>query len=103
MKTKGFASAIIVSLFECGWAYGFKHAASTHDWLLTATCVIASFFIFMLALKYVGAVLAYLLYTGIGTIGAVVLGVFIHREKISTHKAPLLFLIISSAVMLKLI
>ena len=52
MKTKGFASAIIVSLFECGWAYGFKHAASTHDWLLTATCVIASFFIFMFALKY---------------------------------------------------
>ena len=41
--------------------------------------------------------------TGIGTIGAVILGVFIHREKISAHKAPLLFLIISSAVMLKLI
>ena len=103
MQTKGFLWVLGGAVAECGWAYGFKHAASTHDWLLTATCVIASFFIFMLALKYVGAVLAYLLYTGIGTIGAVVLGVFIHREKISTHKAPLLFLIISSAVMLKLI
>ena len=41
----------------------------------------------MLALKYVGAVLAYVLYTGIGTIGAVILGVFIHREKISARKA----------------
>ena len=64
-------------------------------------CRLLSFFV--RGNKYVGAVLAYLLYTGIGTIGAVVLGVFIHREKISTRKAPLLFLIISSAVMLKLI
>ena len=41
--------------------------------------------------------------TGIGTIGAVILGVFIRCEKISARKAHLLFLIISSAVMLKLI
>ncbi|WP_298961047.1 SMR family transporter [uncultured Campylobacter sp.] len=103
MNTKGFVFILIGAFFECGWAYGLKHAASAYDWILTATCVIASFFIFMLALKYVGAALAYILYTGLGTIGAVILGVFIHREKISAHKAPLLFLIISSAVMFKLI
>ena len=90
MKTKGFASVLIGAFFEYVWAYGLKHASSTHDWLLTATCVIASFFIFMLALKYVGAALAYILYTGLGTIGAVVLGVFIHREKISARKAPVI-------------
>jgi hypothetical protein len=82
----------------------------------------------MLALKYVGTALAYVLYTGldalfivlletivalkedseinllriffiftlslctgIGTIGAVLLGVFIRCEKISAHKAPLYF------------
>lgn len=81
----------------------------------------------MLALKYIGAVLAYVLDTGlgalfivfletaiapkedleisplriffiftlslcigIGTIGAVILGVFIHREKISARKAPVI-------------
>ena len=81
----------------------------------------------MLALKYIGAALAYVLYTGlstlfivlletivalkesaetsllriffiftlslctgIGTIGAVILGVFIHREKISACKAPVI-------------
>ena len=140
MNTKGFASVLIGALFECDRAHGFKRASSTHDWLLTATCVIVSFFIFMLALKYIGAALAYVLYTGlgtlfivlletivalkedseinllriffiftlnlctgIGTIGAVILGVFIRCEKISARKAPLLFLIISSAVMLKLI
>ena len=128
MNTKGFASVLIGALFECGWAYGLKHASSTHDWLLTAACIITSFFIFMLALKYVGTALAYVLYTGldalfivlletivalkedseinllriffiftlslctgIGTIGAVVLGVFIRCEKISAHKAPLYF------------
>ena len=81
----------------------------------------------MLALKYIGAVLAYVLdtglgalfivfletaiapkedleisplriffiftlslCTGIGTIGAVILGVFIRREKISARKAPVI-------------
>jgi len=44
MKTKGFASAIIVALFECDRTHGFKHVASAHNRLLTATCVIASFF-----------------------------------------------------------
>lgn len=81
----------------------------------------------MLALKYIGAALAYVLYTGlstlfivlletivalkesaetsllriffiftlslctgIGTIGAVILGVFIHREKISACKASVI-------------
>ena len=53
MKTKGFASVIIVSLFECDRAHGFKHAASTHESLLTVICVIASFFIFMLTFKYI--------------------------------------------------
>lgn len=44
----------------------------------------------MLALKYVGAALAYVLYTGISTIGAVMLGIFVRREKISARKAPVI-------------
>lgn len=31
MNTKGFASVLVGALFECGWAYGLKRAASTHD------------------------------------------------------------------------
>lgn len=73
MNTKGFASVLIGALFECDLAHEFKRAASTHESLLTATCVIVSFFIFMLALKYVGAALAYVLYTGLGTLFIVLL------------------------------
>ena len=65
MNTKGFASILIGALFEYGWAHGFKRAASAHERLLTIIWVTASFFIFMLALKYIGAVLAYVLYTGV--------------------------------------
>nr|WP_315057102.1 SMR family transporter [uncultured Campylobacter sp.] len=68
MNTKGFASVLIGALFECDLAHEFKRAASTHESLLTIIWVTASFFIFMLALKYVGAVLAYVLYTGLGTL-----------------------------------
>ena len=34
--------------------------------------------------------IAYAICTGIGTIGAVILGVFIRREKISARKAPVI-------------
>lgn len=43
MNTKGFASVLIGALFECDLAHEFKRAASTHESLLTATCVIVSF------------------------------------------------------------
>ncbi len=53
MNTKGFASVLIGALFECDLAHEFKRAASTHESLLTVISVIASFFIFMLAFKYI--------------------------------------------------
>ena len=34
-------------------AYGLKHAAGTQERLFTVVCVIANFFIFMLAFKYI--------------------------------------------------
>nr|WP_314381748.1 SMR family transporter [uncultured Campylobacter sp.] len=59
---------IIGALFECDRSHEFKRASSAHERLLTIIWVTASFFIFMLALKYVGAALAYVLYKGLGTL-----------------------------------
>ncbi|MBV7403236.1 multidrug efflux SMR transporter [Enterobacter sp. ENT03] len=46
---------------------------------------------------------AYAIFTGVGTIGAVTVGVFINGDKIRLFKGASIFLIIFSAIMLKLV
>ncbi|EGT5659410.1 chaperonin [Cronobacter dublinensis subsp. dublinensis] len=68
MNTKGLILIIIGAMFECAWAYGLKHAAGTFEIFITVVCVVASFGIFMLSFKYVSASIAYVVYTGLGTL-----------------------------------
>ena len=49
----------------CDRAYGLKRAAGAHERLFTVICVIANFFIFMLAFKYI-ARHSHMFYTGLG-------------------------------------
>jgi len=46
---------------------------------------------------------AYAIFTGVGTIGAVAVGVFVNGDKINRLKGVSIFLIIFSAIMLKLV
>lgn len=68
MNTKGLLLIIIGAIFECAWAYGLKHAIGTFEIFITVVCVVASFGIFMLSFKFVGASIAYVVYTGLGTL-----------------------------------
>jgi len=68
MNSKGLVYIIIGAMLEGTWAYGLKHSESVLGWALTIGCVIASFIIFTQAFKYVGASMAYVLYTGLGTL-----------------------------------
>ena len=72
MNTKGLILIIIGAMFECAWAYGLKHAQDSLAIFITVVCVVASFGIFMLSFKYVGASIAYVVYTGLGTLFVVV-------------------------------
>ncbi len=68
MNTKGLILIMIGAIFECAWAFGLKHAQGPFEIFLTVVCVVASFGIFMLSFKYVGASIAYVVYTGLGTL-----------------------------------
>jgi len=68
MNSKGLIYIIIGALLEGGWAYGLKHSTHLLEWGLTIAGMVISFAIFSKAVKYVGASLAYVLYTGLGTL-----------------------------------
>ena len=66
MSNKGFLYVMIGALAECGWGYGLKHASGGLENLATAGLVCVSFFMFMLAFKYLPTSVAYTLFVGFG-------------------------------------
>lgn len=95
----------IAGLLEIGWAIGLKY---TEGWtrlvpsLLTAVTIVASFYFLSLAVKILPIGTAYALWTGIGTVGAAVLGVLIFGEPRDASRIACVPLIVAGIVGLKL-
>lgn len=97
---------IIAGFFEVMWAIGLKLSDGFTNILisiLTVFGMIASFYFLALALKNIPLGTAYAIWTSIGTIGTVVLGIILFKEPYSTLKLLCIFLIITGIVGLKLL
>ncbi len=96
---------VIAGMFEIGWAIGLKY---TEGWtklipsLITGTLMIASFYFLSLAVKVLPIGTAYAVWTGIGTVGAAVMGILIFGETRDLSKMVCILLIVSGIVGLKL-
>ena len=96
---------VIAGLLEVGWAVGLKY---TEGWtrfypsLLTAATMIASFYFLSLSLKTLPIGTAYAVWTGIGTVGAAILGILIFGETREVSKVVCVLLIVIGIVGLKL-
>lgn len=96
---------VIAGLLEIGWAIGLKY---TEGWtrgypsLLTAAMMLASFYFLSLAIKDLPIGTAYAVWTGIGTIGATILGILIFGETRDISKIICVLFIITGILGLKL-
>lgn len=96
---------IIAGLLEIGWAVGLKY---TEGWtrivpsVLTGAGMIASFYFLSLALKSLPIGTAYAVWTGIGTVGAAVLGIILFDEPRDFLRIMCILLIIAGIAGLKL-
>ncbi|HCF48874.1 MAG TPA: quaternary ammonium compound-resistance protein SugE [Syntrophomonas sp.] len=74
---------VIAGLLEVAWAIGLKY---THGFtklgpsILTVMGMIASFYFLSLALRSLPLGTAYAIWTGIGAVGTVILGIVLFRE-----------------------
>ena len=93
-------------LFEIGWAMGLKQTEGFTRLvpsLLTAASMIVSLGLLGLALKTLPLGTAYAIWTGIGTVGTVVVGMMIYGEPASTVRLGCVALIVTGIVGLKLV
>jgi len=96
---------IIAGLLEIGWAIGLKY---TEGWtkllpsVLTGLTMLASFYFLSLALKTLPIGTAYAVWTGIGTVGAAILGMILFNEPRDFARILCILLIIGGIAGLKL-
>jgi quaternary ammonium compound-resistance protein SugE len=96
---------LLAGLLEVGWAVGLKYTHGfTRLWptIGTAASMAASLALLGVALRTLPLGTAYAVWTGIGTIGTAILGMFLFGEPASAIRLLCITLIVTGIVGLKL-
>ncbi len=97
---------IIAGLFEVGWAIGLKYTDGfTRLWptLGTATAMVISVALLGVAMKELPVGTAYAVWTGVGAVGTVILGIILFGDPASAGRLICVGLIISGIIGLKVL
>jgi quaternary ammonium compound-resistance protein SugE len=97
---------LLAGLLEVAWAVGLKYTDGfTHPWPTAATLVamIGSVVLLALAVRTLPLGTAYAVWTGIGTAGAVLLGILLFHEPATLSRLFFVGLIVAGIAGLKLV
>lgn len=97
---------LIAGLFETGWAIGLKYTEGfSRLWpsLWTVAAMAVSFVFLSLALKTLPVGTGYAVWTGIGAVGTVILGIVLFGEPASLARLACIGLIVAGILGLKLV
>lgn len=95
----------IAGVFEVGWAVGLKYTdgfTRMVPTIVTAICLIASMALLALSVRALPLGTAYAVWTGIGTIGTVIIGILVFNEPINAVRLLCIGLILAGITGLKL-
>lgn len=97
---------VIAGLLEVGWAIGLKYTVGftrVVPSVLTIAAMIASMGLLGLAVRTLPLGTAYAVWTGIGTVGSVILGIILFGEPATVVRIVCILLIVAGIVGLKLV
>lgn len=98
-------SLIIAGLFEVVWAYSMKRSegfTKTVPTVVTIVAMIVSFDLLSYSMKTIPLGTAYTIWTGIGAVGAFVVGIAVLGEQLSAVRVLAAVLIVSGLLLMKL-
>lgn len=96
---------IIAGVFEVIWAMGLKYShgfTKLYPFLITLGGMVISFYFLSLATKSLPIGTAYAIWTGIGAVGTVLLGIFLFNEPVNVLRIAFLCFILLGILGLKL-
>lgn len=94
----------LAGLFEIGWAIGLKYTdgfTRPLPTVLTASSMVVSIVLLGLAVKTLPIGTAYAIWTGIGTVGTVMLGIVLFAEPVTAMRMGCIALIVTGILGLK--
>jgi quaternary ammonium compound-resistance protein SugE len=100
-----WAYLLIAGIFEVIWAMGLKYShgfTKLYPSLITLGGMVISFYFLSLATKSLPIGTAYAIWTGIGALGAVLLGIILFNEPLNILRILFLCLILIGILGLKL-
>lgn len=104
-KSMAWVYLLIAGVFEVVWAIGLKYShgfTKLYPSLITIGGMVISFYLLSLATKSLPIGTAYAIWTGIGALGAVLLGIFLFNEPVNLLRIVFLCLILVGMLGLKL-
>lgn len=96
----------IAGIFEVIWAIGLKYSNGFTVLIpsvITAIFMIASYYYLALALKSLPIGTAYAIWTGIGTVGTVILGIILFKEPATATRLACIAMILLGIIGLKIL
>jgi quaternary ammonium compound-resistance protein SugE len=96
---------VLAGLLEIGWAIGFKYTKGfTELWptVGTVTAMVASIGLLGVAMRSLPVGTAYAVWTGIGALGTVLLGIFLFGESTAISRLICVALILAGILGLKI-
>ena len=97
---------VVAGIFETGWAIGLKYTEGfTRFWpsIATIAAMAVSMGLLGIAVRPLPIGTAYAMWTGIGTVGTVLLGVFLLGEPFTFSRLFCVLLIVAGIIGLKLV
>ncbi len=104
--TTAWILLVVAGLLEIVWVIGMKYAEGftrLGPSLVTAAAAAASFWLLALAIRELPVGTAYAAWTGIGAVGAALLGMLLFREPATAGRLACILLIVAGIVGLKLL
>jgi quaternary ammonium compound-resistance protein SugE len=101
----GWAALLAAGLLEVGWAFGLKYSDGlTRFWPTAATvaAIALSFAMMAVALRSLPFGTAYAVWTGIGAVGSIIVGMLLYSEPTDPARIVCLTLIVVGMIGLKL-
>ncbi|MGE4429124.1 MAG: multidrug efflux SMR transporter [Sphingobium sp.] len=96
---------VIAGVLEIIWAFAMKQShgfTRLGPSIVTLVAMIASFALLSVSMKTLPLGTAYMIWTGIGAVGAFVVGIWVLGEHVTMMRAGAAVLIVSGLVMMKL-
>ena len=96
-------SVFVATVFEVIWVIGLKYSSSIEDWVGTIICIGLTFVLLTFANKKIPISTTYTVFTGIGTVGTIIVDIVFFGEELKAIKVFFILILIAGVIGLKLI